>query len=289
MKGINLYGLTLAVAMACGYLVMAKREKAFSLPADSAADVWLWAIPFALIGARLYYVAFTWELYQADPIRVLFLWEGGLAIYGGILGGALGVLILSKYKKLPLPDLADLVAPALILGQAIGRWGNFFNGEAYGPMVHNALFCRFPFAVYADGAWHMATFFYESLWNALGFFGLIRFEKRLRQKGQGFVFLWYLVYYGLGRMMIEGLRMDSLYWGNLRVSQGLSWLSVMAALLFIRWQVTHELKSPLLALSFLLVLSGVFLNIAPFSWSFPLLLAEALLLLKAFPKAINAV
>ena len=226
---LRIYGLLIALGVLAAVIYMSRESKRLSLPADLAVDVALWAVPPAVVFARLYYVAFTWDYYRAHPLAILRFWEGGLAIYGGVLGGALGVFLLSRRRKLSFALLADLVAPGLLLAQAIGRWGNFFNREAYGLAVTNPAWQFFPVAVFADGQWHLATFLYESLWNLAGFFFLLRMRGHCARKGKGTLFLWYLIWYGLGRMVIEGLRTDSLMLGNLRVSQGLSALLVAGA------------------------------------------------------------
>ena len=217
---VPVYGLLITLAIALAVFLCTREEKRLGLPKDISIDLALWAVPSAVIGARLYYVAFQWPLYRDNPIRILYIWEGGLAIYGAVIGGALAALALAKIKKVPYAALADLVAPVLILGQAIGRWGNFINGEAYGYLVENPALQFFPVAVYVDGAWHMATFFYESLWDFLGFLLLWFRRKRVRVRGN--LFLGYLAWYGAGRAVIEGLRTDSLMWGPFRVSQVLS-------------------------------------------------------------------
>ncbi len=219
---LNLYGLSIALGILAAVIYMSGEAKRSGLPGDIAVDAALWAVPPAVIFARLYYVAFTWERYRGDLPAIFRIWEGGLAIYGGVIGGALGVLLLSRRRKIPYPALADLIAPGLILAQAIGRWGNFFNGEAFGRPITDPAWQFFPIAVFTDGGWHMAAFFYESLWNLLGFLFLLRLKQRFRQRGRGYVFLWYLIWYGLGRMVIEGLRTDSLMLGPYRVSQLLS-------------------------------------------------------------------
>ncbi|MDD4080343.1 MAG: prolipoprotein diacylglyceryl transferase [Eubacteriales bacterium] len=232
---LNLYGLAIALGVAAAIFYMSRQEAALGLPRDTGIDVALYAVPLAVIVSRLYFVAFTWDDYKDDLLKILRIWEGGVAIYGGIIGGALGVFILSRRRRLPFVALADLVAPALILGQAIGRWGNFFNQEAYGYVVSDPALQFFPLAVFADGSWHMATFFYESLWNLAGFVFIHINRKRFLLKGRGMLFAWYLIWYGLGRMVIEGLRTDSLMWGSLRISQVLSvWLVIAAGIWVLR-------------------------------------------------------
>lgn len=218
----NLYGLAIVLGIAAAVIYMRQESKRLKLPQDLAVDMALWSVPPAVVAARLYYVAFAWELFKNDPLSIFKVWEGGLAIYGGVIGGALGVLLLSRRRRLPFLQLADLVAPGLILAQAIGRWGNYFNGEAYGYAVTNKALQFFPLAVLTNGTWHMATFFYESLWNFLGFLLLLKLRRRFYQNGHGLVFYAYLMVYGVGRMVIEGLRTDSLMLGAARVSQLLS-------------------------------------------------------------------
>ena len=237
---IPIYGLLIAGSMALGVYLCATQEERLGLPKDTAIDFALWALPAAVVGARLYYVVFQWPVYAADPVRVLYLWEGGLAIYGGVIGGAIAALFFYRVKQVSFAALADMVAPALILGQAIGRWGNFVNQEAYGAVIENPALQFFPLAVFADGEWHMATFFYESLWNFIGFWLLWLNRKRVKVKGN--LFLGYLVWYGLGRTVIEGFRTDSLMWGPVRVSQALSVLLVLGAgiALVFRSAKTHK-------------------------------------------------
>ncbi len=224
---IPVYGLLIASGIGIGVYLCSKEEARLGLPKDTAIDFALWAIPLAVIGARLYYVAFTWESFAANPIRILYVWEGGLAIYGGVIGGAIGAWILSRVKHLSFATLADMVAPALILGQAIGRWGNFVNAEAYGNAITNPAWQFFPIAVQIEGVWHQATFFYESLWDLIGFALLYANRKRITVRGN--LFLAYLVWYGVGRAIIEGLRTDSLMFSGIRVSQALSVLLALGA------------------------------------------------------------
>ena len=224
---IPIYGLLISLGIGLGVWLCSRQEERLGLPKDTAVDFALWVIPAAIIGARLYYVAFQWEAYRDDLSRVFRVWEGGMAIYGGVIGGALAALLYAKIKKRPFGALADMTAPALILGQAIGRWGNFVNREAYGQAVTNPALQFFPIAVNIAGEWHMATFFYESAWNFLGFWVL--WLNRKKTTAQGNLFLLYLCWYGLGRAVIEGLRTDSLMLGSLRVSQVLSLALLIAA------------------------------------------------------------
>ncbi len=230
---ISVYGLLIASAVLTAVLYMRSQEERLSLPKDISVDFALWALPIGILGARIYYCVFNWARYASDPVSVLYIWQGGLAIYGGIIGGAVGMLLLARRRKLPIPALLDLAAPALLLAQAIGRWGNFFNQEAYGADVTDPGLQFFPYAVMAQGRWVQATFFYESAWDLTGFLILHLLRKKTKRRGS--LFLLYLIWYGTGRFFIEGLRTDSLMWGSVRVSQALSLiLVVVGAVLFIK-------------------------------------------------------
>jgi len=158
---VRWYGLMIALGIALGIGLAMARERRYGLPRDTVVDLALCGVPAAIVGARLYYVIFSWPTYAKNPISALYLWEGGLAIYGGILGGLLAGLLYARKKGLRFLTLADLVAPSFAIGQAVGRWGNFFNQEAYGVAVTNPALQRFPVAVFIqqDGLWHCATFF----------------------------------------------------------------------------------------------------------------------------------
>ena len=240
------YSLIIVFGIAIGIYLCGREEKRLGLPKDTAIDSALWAIPFGIIGARLYYVAFAPEQFLKDPIRILYVWEGGVAIYGALIGGAIGVWINAIRKKISFLTLLDMFAPAVILGQAIGRWGNFFNKEAYGYAVTNTAWQFFPFAVFIDnaqgGSWHLATFFYESALNFISFILLMANRKRMKRSGD--VFLWYILLYGAGRAIIEGLRMDSLMWldGTIRVSQWLSVIAMAAAFMLFVFRLMKHAK-----------------------------------------------
>ena len=229
------YSLLIVTGILLAILLGEREAARVGMPKDTVIDTALAAVPCGVIGARLYYVAMSWEYYAQNPISILFIWEGGIAIYGAVLGGALGVWLCARRKKLPFLQLCDVVVPGLLLAQAIGRWGNYFNMEAYGPVLADGRFQFFPIGVLipegGTHVWHMATFFYESLWNALGFIALWRLRKTTRRHGD--LFAWYLLIYGSGRFIIEQLRQDSLYIGSLRASQYLSLLLCVAAMIWL--------------------------------------------------------
>ena len=224
---IRFYGVVIAIGLLLAVFYGLKRSKEFGLTEDDILDGVLGIVPFAIICARLYYCAFKWELYAAAPWKLLYIWEGGLAIYGGVIGAALGVVVFARIKKVKLTAVLDLVAIAFLIGQSIGRWGNFFNREAFGQLTEN--FLRMQIVNPENGvagAYH-PTFLYESLWNLAGFILLHLLSKRRQYDGQ--MALGYVFWYGLGRALIEGLRMDSLYIGTIRVSQLLAALTCFAA------------------------------------------------------------
>lgn len=220
---INFYGVIIALGLILAVVYGWKRSHQFGIKQDDITDGVLWIVPFAIICARLYYCAFAWEEkgYAQNPISILYIWNGGLAIYGGVIGAVIGVAVYCWFKKIKLPALLDLVALGFLIGQSIGRWGNFFNREAYGEETE--FFLRMGLGLDASGkispriAYYHPTFLYESLWNAVGFVLLHFLSKRRKYDGQ--IALGYLAWYGLGRTFIEGLRTDSLYLGPFRVSQ----------------------------------------------------------------------
>ena len=227
-KDIYWYGIIIAAGFLLAVLYMLWRAPVFGLTQDDVLDEVLWAVPIGVICARLYYCIFYWELYAANPISVLYIWEGGLAIYGGVIGGALTILVVSRVKKIKAGTLLDAAALAVMIGQIFGRWGNFMNREAHGAVTD----CFFKMGlVDASGAvtYYHPTFLYESVWNLVGFIALHFLTKKRRFDGQ--IMLSYLAWYGLGRVWIEGLRTDSLYlFGTgIRVSQLVAALCVVFA------------------------------------------------------------
>ena len=219
------YSVLIVSGILAAILLCSREEKRLGLRQDTVIDLAIWVVPFGIIGARLYYVAFEWQAFAENPISVLYIWQGGLAIYGGVIGGLLAILLFARRRHLSPFLLTDMIVPALSLAQAIGRWGNYFNMEAYGAALTDPAWQFFPVGVLipegGEYVWHMATFFYESVWDLMVFL-VLWFVIRRKKKHHGTVTCWYMLLYGIGRFLIEGLRTDSLMLGSLRVSQLLS-------------------------------------------------------------------
>ena len=232
---IHFYGLIIALGLVLAVVYACRRSKQFGIKEDDVLDGVLFVTPFAILCARAYYCIFSWEHYADNPISVLYIWEGGLAIYGGVLGAAIGVAVLCRVKRIKLAAMLDLVSLGFLIGQSMGRWGNFFNREAFG--AETASFLRMGLMNSYTGTvtYYHPTFFYESAWNAVGFLLLHHFSKKRQYDGQ--VALGYAAWYGLGRAFIEGLRTDSLFWGPFRVSQLLAAISCLAAVSVLLWQM----------------------------------------------------
>ena len=239
---VRFYGVIIAVGMMLAVWYACKRSKEFGLKADDLLDGVLWVTPFAFLCARLYYCAFEWERYAGNPISILYIWQGGLAIYGGVIGAIIGAAVFTKIKNIRLTTVLDLLLIGFLIGQSIGRWGNFCNREAFGAATDS--FFRMGLFNERTGAWeyYHPTFLYESLWNAVGFV-LLHFASKHR-KYDGQIALLYAAWYGLGRAFIEGLRVDSLWWGPFRVSQVLAAVTCVAAVAVLIWQHfrKHEAK-----------------------------------------------
>ncbi|WP_373808998.1 prolipoprotein diacylglyceryl transferase [Streptococcus ferus] len=217
-------GLILAV-----YLAMkeAPRKK---IKADDVLDFILIAFPLSILGARLYYVIFEWSYYRQHLNEIFAVWNGGLAIYGGLLTGLVTLLVFSYYRFIKPIDFLDIAVPGVLIAQAIGRWGNFFNQEAYGKAVKDlADLPRFiQEQMYIDGHYRIPTFLYESVWNLLGFILIMSVRHKPHFLKEGDITFFYFIWYGSGRFVIEGMRTDSLLFMGLRVSQ---WLSAVLVLI----------------------------------------------------------
>jgi phosphatidylglycerol:prolipoprotein diacylglycerol transferase len=222
---IRWYGVLIVTGMAVGVFLACRETRRQELNPDHFFNMCLAVLPAAIIGSRLYYVAFNWAYYSADPVRIFALWEGGLAIHGGIIGGALAFIVMGIYYRFGVWKAFDITAPSLVLGQAIGRWGNFFNQEAYGYEVSPQ---KIPWAMFIDGAYRHPTFLYESIWDVLIFAFLLWYRRR-RNLVTGDVALMYIILYSAGRLVIESFRTDSLMLGGWRVAQLVSAAAIILA------------------------------------------------------------
>ena len=242
-RTIYLYGVIIAVGFFLAILYSAKRtSKLFGVSSDDLYDALIAAVPLGIIGARLYYCLTFKDLsganpYLRNPVDILRIWEGGLAIYGGVIGGALGMVLTAWRKKISLGALLDCGGMGLLIGQAIGRWGNVANREAFGWSENvDRLFCRMGLTVPGYETFYVhPTFLYESLWNVIGFLALHFWTKRHRRRFDGQVFLLYVAWYGFGRMLIEGLRTDSLWLVQnvIRISQLLAAVTFVLAVVLL--------------------------------------------------------
>lgn len=249
--GISWYAVLIVGSILIGLALCSREAQRQHLPQDLMVDFLLYAIPLAIIGARLYYVFFRFNIYAEDPMAIFDIRSGGLAIYGGILGGLLAARIVSRKHDVPLLTLLDIVAPALVLGQGIGRWGNYINMEAYGLRISEEALQFFPFAVEIPVGdvwyWHMATFFYEFCWDMLVFVLLLVVRRRCRRRGD--VFCWYLLAYCSGRTVIEGLRNDSLTFVSefVRISQVLSAIAALCVVIYFFLRIRDRISAVTIA------------------------------------------
>lgn len=233
-KDIYWYGIIICAGFILAALYVNSRTKDFGITSDNLTDCLIICVPLGIICARIYYVVFEWGYYVQHPGEIIAIWKGGIAIYGGIIGTLIGLFVYSRVKKLSFASLCDLAAFGLLIGQCIGRWGNFVNGEAHGGPT------TLPWGMTIDGQSMVhPTFLYESLWNLAGFVLLHFYSKKRRFKGE--IALLYAAWYGAGRAWIEGLRTDSLYIGSVRVSQLLAIISCIAAVAVLARQY-HRIK-----------------------------------------------
>lgn len=258
---IKYYGMIMALGMVMGYLMAAVQAKRTKQDPDLYLDLALWDIVFAVIGSRTYYVIFSWDYYGQHPWQIFNLRGGGLAIYGGIIGGVITTIVFAKLKKQNVFRLLDVACVGLVTGQIIGRWGNFCNREAFGSYTDSVFAMQIKqsdvtqtnlthdimrHVTEFDGVKYIQvhpTFLYESLWNLVVLIFLLLFTKRQKYDGQ--IFLLYLLGYGLGRVWIEGLRADQLrFFGtDIAVSQVLSGILVIVSAGFLIWKALSEKNS----------------------------------------------
>lgn len=237
---VRWYGLLIATALLIGAVGGCYGCRKEGIDEDDFLTIFMVVAVAAIIGARAYYVIFNWPYYGTHPDQIIAVWNGGLAIHGGLIAGVLTLWLGCKYYKIRFWQLADILAPLMILGQAIGRWGNYFNQEAYGFAVSKA---DVPWAMWIDGAYRHPTFLYESIWNLLVFFFLLWLTKQLFTC-EGEVGLSYLMLYSVGRFVVEGFRTDSLMLGPLRMAQVMSICLFVGAALVLLYRRKSN-KAPL--------------------------------------------
>lgn len=254
-KGFNLfglevrfYGIIMAIAMGVGVFLACKNAKYRNLKADDILILALYVLPLAVIGARIFSFISERELYSSFW-QIFNLRTGGMSIFGGIIGGALAILVYSLIHKKNFLDVADIAVPSLILGQAIGRWGNFFNQEVYGFEVTNKSLQWFPFSVFIEesGAWHLATFFYEFILNLVIFTILMLLLRKFKIKDRGLLMASYLIMYGTIRACLEPLRMPQyiLYLGSVRISLLVSILCLACGVGFVVYWFIRKYALPM--------------------------------------------
>lgn len=248
---IRWYALIIVSGIALAVWLAMKEAVRVGMKEDDIIDFILWALPFALIGARAYYVAFEWSYYREHLDQIIAIWQGGIAIYGGLIAGAIVLYFFTRARLLSFWKFLDVAAPSVLIAQAIGRWGNFMNHEAYGPVTTHAFLTKLHLPnfiiqnMYIDGAYRQPTFLYESLWSLLGFICLLVLRSRVKQLKEGEIVFSYVLWYSFGRFFIEGLRTDSLMIGNtIRVSQVLSVVLFVGAAALLIWRRTKT-KVPL--------------------------------------------
>ena len=225
---IHWYGIIIATGFLIGILLTMRLADRYKVDKEVILDFILVTTPASIIGARIYYVLFSISDYKDDYLEVFKIWHGGLAIYGAILGGVIAVILYSKYRKVEILPLADIVAPSIILGQAIGRWGNFVNAEAYGGQTN----LPWGMTIFENGIQKTVhpTFLYESVINIIIFVLILLFMRK--KKNDGEVFFLYIGLYSLARIFIEGLRSDSLYLGIFRISQIVGIVLILVSITF---------------------------------------------------------
>lgn len=244
------YGIIIVSAMILAISLTVKEAEKRGISEDFIVDMAFWLLPLGIIGARLYYVLFELDVYLQDPIRIFYIWEGGLAIYGGIIAGVLTIYYMAQKEKIPVLLITDILVPYVLLAQAIGRWGNFINQEAHGGEVSRQFLENLHLPQFIieqmniNGTYYHPTFLYESLWSLLGVgvILLIRNRKKLLLRGEATAA--YMIWYGVGRFFIEGMRTDSLYIGSLRASQILSLVLVIAGIAGIIYQRYFRFRQP---------------------------------------------
>lgn len=234
---VHWYGVIIGSGLALALFIAIREANRRKLPQDTFADLMLWAIPIAIISARIYYVIFEWDYYAQHPADIPKIWGGGIAIHGALIGSVITAIVFTRKRGISFWKLADIAAPSIILGQAIGRWGNFMNQEAHGREVTRSFLegLHLPDFIinqmYIHGAYYHPTFLYESIWDFAGFLLLILLRRVNLRRGE--LFLSYVIWYSIGRYFVEGMRTDSLMLGSLRMAQMISIALIIGAVIIL--------------------------------------------------------
>jgi len=244
---IHWYGIIIASGVLLAVYLSSKEATRRNVNEDHILNLILWALPFTLIGARLYYVAFKWPYYAAHPSEIIAIWHGGIAIYGGLIAAVIVFIVYTRVQWLSIWLILDIVSPTVMIAQAIGRWGNFMNQEAFGAVTSKAFLegIHLPNFIiqqmFINGAYRQPTFLYESFWNVVGFALIMSVRHHSHWFKQGEIFLSYVMWYSFGRFFIEGMRTDSLYvMPGLRVSQLLSVILFVSAIAIWAYRRRHN-------------------------------------------------
>ena len=230
---IQWYSIFIFLGLLVGGLISIFESKKFGISEDFFINLFFYMVPIAIIGARLYYVAFNWNYYQSNQMEIFRIWNGGLAIHGAIIFGLIWAIIYSKKYKINYLRILDIIVVGLLIGQAIGRWGNFFNQEAYGSITTLSFLesLRLPTFIIEGmnigGNYYHPTFLYESIWTLVGFIAILKIRRNKYIK-IGQITSFYLVWYGIGRLIIESMRMDSLMLGDIKMAQLASLIMIAA-------------------------------------------------------------
>ena len=239
------YSIMILTGVIIGCHMVIKESKRFNIPKEKISDMLFYTMIFGILGARVYYVIFNLDYYVNNPLDILKIWEGGLAIHGGIIAGAIYLLYYSKKHKLDTLIITDICVPGLLIGQALGRWGNFFNQEAHGPItsleyLENLHLPKFIInGMNIDGIYYIPTFFYESLWCIIGLIIILLF-RRIKKLKIGQITGFYLIWYGIGRYIIEALRTDSLMLNTLKQAQIISIIMIIIGIIIFILTIKKE-------------------------------------------------
>lgn len=235
------YSFFIFIGLLIGGYLLFKESKKFNISDDFITNLIFYTVPISLLGARIYYVIFNFSYYINNPIDIFKVWEGGLAIHGGVIAGVLFIIYYCRKHNINFKYIIDFAVPSLLLGQAIGRWGNFFNGEAHGAIttlenLENQQLPQFIIeGMYIDGNYYIPTFFYESIWCLLGFIIILIIRKNYKKLKLNQITSFYLIWYGFERFIVEGMRTDSLMFGFLRAAQIISIIMVIIGILLLSY------------------------------------------------------